>query len=118
MSTTEIAMNLTQANVCLRPGHGLSLKNAAGVELTSMSGRIGLTMEGDSRYIDLPAGDAHTIEYDGLTLVNATEPSLVQLSFPQTRPPAWKRLLRWMEAWMESAAQARARMNQGLYYWD
>ena len=108
----------TQMKACLPSGQGLSLKNAAGTRLASLSGRIWLTMEGDSRYIELPAGGARTIEHDGLAFVKAAEQSLVQLSFPRARPSAWKRLLRWLEAWMVSAARSRARMHQGLYSWD
>jgi DUF2917 family protein len=110
----------TQMKACLPSGQGLSLKNAAGTRLASVSGRIWLTMEGDSRYIELPAGGAHTIEHNGFALVKATERSLVQLSFPRTRLPAWKRLLRWLEAWFVSTGEARirVRMNRGLYSWD
>jgi len=108
-----------QADVALAPGgRSLSLKNATGLQLNSLSGRVELTTEGDSRYIDLPAGGVHTVEHDGLTLVSAAEPSLVRLHFPKARPSAWKRLLRWLEAWMESTARARARKYQGLHSWE
>ena len=116
-----MAIEQMQAEVALEPGgRGLSLSNAAGLELTSVSGHAWLAMEGDSRYVDLPAGGAHTVESDGLAQVSAAEPSLVRLRFPKARPSAWKRSLRWLEAWFVSTGQARvrARMHQGLYSWD
>lgn len=110
-----------QAEVALEPGgRGLTLRNAAGLELTSVSGRAWLTMEGDCRHVDLSAGGAHTVEYDGLAQVGAAEPSVVRLRFPKARLSAWKRLLRWLETWFISVGQARirARTHQGLYSWD
>jgi len=57
MRTTALAMTLTRASVCLQAGSGLSLTDAAGVELVSRTGRLWLTMEGDTRDINLRPGD-------------------------------------------------------------
>ena len=108
MRTTALAMTLTRANLCLQPGYGLSLTDAAGVELTSRTGRLWLTMEGDTRDVNLRPGDAYTIERDGLTLVNALEPSMVHVRIPHPRG-VWRD---WIERWwafLVRAAEIRAR---------
>ena len=78
-------MNLTNANIRLEPRREISLHDAAGVELTCLTGQVWLTMEGDTRDITLSTGDQHTIERNGLTLVNAIEPSLVHVRVPRAR---------------------------------
>src|SRR5262245_48288607 len=90
MTITAMEAPMTRGNVRLRSGHGLSLSDAAGVEVTSLKGRVWLTMEGDLRDIDLQKGTAYTIERNGLTLVNAFEPSLVHVRFPHRRIPQWR----------------------------
>jgi hypothetical protein len=119
VNPTSIALNLTHASVCLPSGHGLSLTDAAGVELTSVTGRVWLTMEGDQRDIDLQPGVAYTIERDGLTLVNAVDTSLLRVSIPHAHRPEWPVWARRSWEWLvrAAAARARARMARGLYHW-
>jgi hypothetical protein len=111
--TADIEAGVVRARVCLESGRKLSLRDAAGVTLTPLTGRAWLTMEGDLRDIDLTPGVAYRIERDGLTLVNALEPSLVELKVAQARLAApWRR---WLErAWnylvRVAEAKARARM--------
>lgn len=116
MKHTALALihhpGLTRANLCLQAGYGLSLTDAAGVELSTRTGKVWLTMENDRRDLNLQAGDVYTIERDGLTLVSALEPSLVQVRLPQPRAVRRERTVRWLErawAWMLRAAEARAR---------
>ena len=110
--------NLTQASVCLEPRRGMALTDAAGVEMECLTGRVWLTMEGDSRDIVLASGAAHTIERNGLTLINASEPSLVHVRLPLAQPAAWKRWLARVWEWLASAGEARARahLRRGIYY--
>lgn len=117
MSTTAMTLNLTDANVCLPSGHGLSLKNAAGVVLTSLKGRVWLTMEGERRDIDLHPGASYTIDRDGLTLVNALEPSVVQVRIPHVRRTPWRGWIERFWNWLARAAEvrARARIARGNY---
>ena len=119
MNPTSIAINLTHANACLPSGYGLSLTDAAGVELTSLTGRVRLTMEGVRRDIDLTPGVPYTIERDGLTLVNAVEAGLVRVSIPHGRRARWRDWSGRVWAWLVrvSEARARARMARGLYHW-
>ena len=118
MRTTAMALTLTQASMCLQAGHGLSLTDAAGVELTSVTGRVWLTMESDNRDINLRPGDAYTIERDGLTLVSAVEPSLVHVRIPQTRHSVWPDWTGRFWAWLVRTAEirARARLARGHYH--
>lgn len=111
-------IGLTQANIALEARHAMTLTNAAGVEVECVTGQVWLTMDGDRRDIFLTPGDAHSIERDGLTLINAIEPSLVHLQPPQARPAAWKRWLRSVWDWLVRVgeARARARMRRGGYY--
>jgi hypothetical protein len=101
-----------QENVRLEPKSGLSLRNAAGTEITCMSGCIWLTMEGDSRDITLAAGDAHTIERDGLTLVSALESSVVNVRFVWDSGYArWPRWVQELASWLVRIGEARARRH-------
>jgi hypothetical protein len=118
MKHTALALTLPRANLCLQAGYGLSLTDAAGVELTTRTGKLWVTLENDPRDVNLKAGDAYTIERDGLTLISALEPSLVQVRMPQ-RGTSWlERLERWLaRAWafLVRAAEirARARLTRG-----
>ena len=108
-------IGLTQAKISLDPRRGISLTDAAGAEVEVLTGRVWLTMDGDIRDIVLPPGDAHTIERDGLTIINALEPSLVQVRAPQPRPAWWRRGLThvWNGLVAVGEARARARIRRG-----
>lgn len=111
-------MDVTHANICLEPRHQMSLTDAAGVEVTCLTGRVWLTMEGDLRDVILSPGDAHAIERDGLTLISASAPSLVHVHLRRTQTAAWKQRLGRVWKWLASAAEARARaqLKRGTYY--
>lgn len=111
-------IGLTQAKISLDPRRGISLTDAAGVAVEVVKGSVWLTMDGDRRDIVLPSGGVHTIERDGLTLVNAIEPSLVRVQPPQARPAAWKPWLRkvWDVLVSVGEARARARLKRGIYH--
>ncbi|HKA42997.1 MAG TPA: DUF2917 domain-containing protein [Burkholderiales bacterium] len=117
MRTTALETTLTRANLCLQAGYGLSLTDAAGVELTSSTGRVWLTMEGDTRDINLRRGDTYTIERDGLTLVTALEPSLVRVRIPHGRT-VWHDWMERVWTFLARAAKirARARLTRGYPY--
>ncbi len=106
------ALLAAQENVPLEPRTGLSLRNAAGMEIACLSGCVWLTMEGDSRDITLAAGDAFTLERNGLALISAIEPSLVSL---RTQWDAsygrWPRWLQTIASWLVRAGEARARRH-------
>lgn len=115
MKHIAFATTLSHASLCLPAGQGLSLTDAAGAELVARSGRVWLTMEGDARDVNLKAGDAYTIERDGLTLVSAFEPSLVQVRMP-LRSGKLRELLKrlWESLERGAAIRARARLSRGL----
>lgn len=116
MTITAMTVNPARGAVCLPSGHGISLKDAAGVVLTAVKGRIWLTMEGEHRDIDLRRGATYTIERDGLTLVNAMEPSIVDVRVPHTRRAAWRGWISRCWEWLVRAgkARARARIRKGV----
>ena len=102
-------INLTNANVRLEPRREISLHDAAGVELTCLTGQVWMTMEGDTRDITLSIGDQHTIERNGLTLVNAIEPSLVHVRVARARGAhVWRRWLRHIWVYLVRAGEIRA----------
>jgi hypothetical protein len=109
--------HMTTASLKLQTGQALSLRDAAGVVLTSLAGRAWLTMEGDPRDIDLAAGVAYRIERDGLTLVNVLEPSVVEVTIGEARP-SWRNRLESVWNWLERSGwgRARARMARGIHY--
>ena len=108
--TTTLEMNLRRSDLkCLETGRGFSLKDASGVELTSLKGRVWLTMEGERRDIDLYPGATYTIERDGLTLLNALEPSMVQVHIPLGRRTLWRGWIERFWNWLVRAAEVRAR---------
>jgi len=111
-------IGLTQAKISLGASRGISLEDAAGVEVECLTGSVWLTMDGDRRDIVLPPGEAHTIERNGLTLVNAIEPSVLHLQPPRAQPAAWKQRLRkaWEALVSVGEARARARIERGIYY--
>ena len=120
MTHTALALNLARAHtsLCLQAGYALSLTDAAGVELSARTGKLWLTMENDPRDVNLKAGDAYTIERDGLTLVSALEPSLVEVHMPPPRAEWRERIGLWLTrawaAWVRAAEiRARARLSRG-----
>src|SRR5687768_10796152 len=117
MKIAPMVMSPHRAAVCLSSGDGLTLNDAAGVVLTATKGRLWLTMEGDGRDIDLPRGVTYTIERNGLTLVNAVEPSIVGLRIPHTRRAAWRGWIVRFWGWLVRMAEnrARGRLARGRY---
>jgi hypothetical protein len=77
----------------------LALTDATGAVAEVKSGSLWITMEDDSRDIFLRPGDAWRIDRDGLTLVQAEEPSTVVLTEAIPRRRA-------VTAWMRAAARA------------
>lgn len=111
-------IELRQANITLGPRHAMALTDAAGAEVECLTGQVWLTMDGDRRDIFLEPGDAHSIERDGLTLVNAIEPSVLHVQPPRAQPAAWKQWLgkAWDVLVSVGEARARARMRRGIYH--
>ena len=111
-------MELTQANFALDARRMMALTKAQGAEVKVLTGRVWLTTDGDLRDFFLVPGDAHRIARDGLTIINAFEPSVVHVEPPQAQPAAWKRWLRnvWDVLVSAGEARARARMKRGIYY--
>ena len=116
MPSDSVNMSLSRASVCLERGRGISLRDAAGVVLTPLTGRAWLTMEGDARDIDLRPGMPYRIERDGLTLVSALEPSCVEVRVPRGDPSPWRATQEGIWSWLAAAGQlrARARMARGF----
>ena len=108
----------SQENVRLEPRSGLSLHDAAGVEIACLSGRVWITMEGDSRDITLGAGDAYTLERNGLTLVSTCEAAIVNVrSRWDARYARWLRLLQHLASWLVRVGEARARKHHLSRYY-
>ena len=117
MTTAVLEMDVKRSDLkCLETGHGLSLRNAAGVALTPLNGRVWLTMEGDRRDLDLRPGRQYVIERDGVTIAYALEPSLVRVEHPRARRGFWRELGTQLWAYLARVgeARARARMARGL----
>src|SRR5262245_52497860 len=116
MAADTVDMSLSHASVCLEHGRAISFRDAAGVVLTTLTGRAWLTMEGDVRDIDLAPGAAYRIERDGLTLVSALEATCVEVCVPRGNPSPWRASLDAIWNWLAAAgaARARAKMGQGL----
>ena len=112
------ALLAAQENVRLDPRRGLALQNAAGMEITCLSGCLWLTMEGDSRDIMLAAGDAFTIERNGLTLISSPAPSLVNLRAQwESSYGRWPRWLQAVAGWLVRVGEARARRHRLSRYY-
>jgi hypothetical protein len=80
----------------------LALTDAAGAVAEVKSGSLWITMERDTRDIFLGPGDAWRIDRDGLTLVEAEEPSTIVLT--EAIAPH-----RGLTGWMRAAARAVGR---------
>ena len=78
-------MNMTEMHTKHRLERygAVALRNARGSTVTSVSGTLWLTMEGDSRDIVLDPGASFVVERDGLTIVAAHQPSVVDVARPQ-----------------------------------
>jgi hypothetical protein len=111
-------VELRQANIALDAHRALSLTDAAGAEVEVVAGHVWLTTDGDLRDFFLVPGDAYRIGRDGLTIINAFEPSVVHVEPPQPRPAWWRRWLTavWDYFAAVGEARARARMRRGIYY--
>jgi DUF2917 family protein len=113
----QMQIGLRQANIALEARHAMALTDAAGAEVEVLTGQVWLTTDGDSRDIVLQPGNAHAIGRNGLTLINAIEPSLVHVQPPRARPAAWKRWLGnvWDGLVAAGEARVRARIERGIY---
>lgn len=111
-------MQLRQANIALDAHRAMSLNDAEGAEVRVLGGHVWLTTDGDARDIFLAPGEVHAIERNGLTLINAIEPSVVHVEPPQPRQAAWRRWLGnlWDVLVSVGEARARARMARGIYH--
>ena len=111
-------MELTQANFALEARRMMALTNAEGAEVKVLTGQVWLTTDGDLRDFFLVPGDAHRIARDGLTIINAFEPSVVHVEPPQPRPDWWKRWLTAVWDYLAAVGEARARahMRRGIYH--
>lgn len=113
----QMQIGLRQANIALGAHHAMALTDAAGAEVQVLTGQVWLTTDGDIRDVVLQPGDAHAIGRDGLTIINAFEPSVVHVEPPQPRPAWWRRWLTpvWDYLVAVGEARARARMRRGIY---
>ncbi len=99
-------MNMTNlhTNYQMDPRDTLALHDAGGRTVTCVSGSIWLTMEGDTRDVVLEPGASFTVDRDGLTLLAAQEPSVVQLSAPNQPRTWWDRVVECIDqTWGPSA---------------
>jgi hypothetical protein len=104
------ALVAAEGDVALDAGRGLTLDDAAGVEVRCIDGRVWLTMEGDSRDVVLARGEAYTIERNGLTLVSTADPSTLQVRRQwDAHYAGWRPWLRRFAAWIVRAGESRAR---------
>ena len=72
---------------------GLTLRDAGGRTVAVLSGHIWLTMEGDARDVVLEPGASFVVDRDGLTLLAAQQPSVVQVSAPRRSHGWWARFV-------------------------
>ena len=80
-------MNMTELHTKHRLDRfgGMTLQDAAGREVTCLSGRVWLTMEGDSRDIVLEPGATFMVDRGGATILAASLPSEVAVSAQNER---------------------------------
>ena len=77
---------------------GLALRDAGGRTVTCVSGSVWLTMEGDARDVILEPGTSFVVDHDGLTLLAAQQPSVVQVSAQNEAENSFKS---WLNQLME-----------------
>ena len=71
----------------------LKLEGAVGVRISSRSGSVWITQDGDIRDVVLEAGDTFVIERDGPSIVQALEPAELAIVEPKQR----SRASHWVE---------------------
>ena len=78
----EYTMNMTEMHTKHRLERygAVALRDARGSTVTSISGTLWLTMEGDSRDIVVNPGASFVVERDGLTIVAAHQASVVDVA--------------------------------------
>ena len=81
-------MHKTHLKHQIGPRHGLALRDARGRTVTCLNGSVWLTMEGDTRDVILEPGATFAVDRDGLTILAAQQPSVVQVS-AQNQPHSW-----------------------------
>jgi len=82
----------------LEARQSLSLFDATGTQLVCVRGALWVTQHLDAEDHFLAAGDALTLDRDGLTLIHAVEPAELALIAPATRPSAARRIARGIAA--------------------
>jgi hypothetical protein len=91
----------------LRKRQSLQLNDVAGATLRVTRGSVWITQENDTRDVVLRAGDAWTVERDGLTIVEAQgDTTLLATGRGMERLLMRKRAPRWSAWWRLIRARA------------
>lgn len=82
-------MNKEHATYELQRYGGLALRDIRGRVVTCVSGSVWMTMKGDPRDIVLAPGVSFVVDRDGVTLLAAQAPSVVEV-IAQNEPRTWR----------------------------
>lgn len=92
-------MNMTELHTkhLIEPLASLVLRDAHGSTVTCVSGRLWLTMEGDTRDVILEPGTAFTVDRDGVTILAAEQESVVDVRAPVPASGWLSRIVRFLD---------------------
>ena len=117
---TAMACNGYEKVWDLSPGELMQLDGARGTTLRVTRGVLWITLQDDTRDVIVAAGDAFTIDRDGLTLVEAQDAATVCVMALQAvdvrRGPGRPRLAARIAAWLSSVGAADFERRSAPYY--
>ena len=99
-------IELAAPGLMLSANQVLALPEAQGACVTSESGTVWITQDGDPRDIVLQAGETACLEREATTLVQAFSPARIRIAEPRRSPRLT--LLQRLRRWLRGPAQAWA----------
>ena len=104
----------------MSPGELMQLDGARGTTLRVTRGVLWITLQDDTRDVIVAAGDAFTIDRDGLTLVEAQDAATVCVmglnAIDVRRGPGRPRLAARIATWLSSVGAADFERRSAPYY--
>ena len=108
-------VTLTDSRLELRKRQLLRMEGARCTRIVCLAGELWITQDADQRDLVVPAGDAFTLDRDGIAVITALEASSVWLQEPAEAESLGaamsRKLAQWMRAFDRPAIELPERFN-------
>ncbi|MER2505716.1 MAG: DUF2917 domain-containing protein [Azonexus sp.] len=102
---------LNSAEIRLLENAPISLRNAAGKQITCAAGTLWITFAGNAGDLFLVAGESCHVKGNGLVVAEAIGSASVRIDGPQNIRPLWMSLRNWYREFCPSLPAGHARVS-------